>query len=163
MNTTRKGAVAWMTDNPVAANLILLVCLVGGLIMASQIKQEVFPEFETDLVTVTVAYPGASPEEVEKGIVLAIEERVSGLDGVKKVTSSSIEGVGTVTVEALTGADLQRLAQDMKRDRQDHQLSGRGGVAQGGHRHQPAADPVDHSPRRSRRTRAAGVGRDRAR
>lgn len=114
MSTSRKGAVAWMADNPVAANLILLACLVGGLIMASQIKQEVFPEFETDLVTVTVTYPGASPEEVEKGIVLAIEERVSGLDGVKKVTSSSIEGVGTVTVEALTGADLQRLSQDMK-------------------------------------------------
>jgi multidrug efflux pump subunit AcrB len=114
MSTTRKGAVAWMTDNPVAANLILLVCLVGGLIMASQIKQEVFPEFETDQVRVTVAYPGASPEEVEKGIILAIEERVSGLDGVKKVTSSSVEGVGTVTVEALTGADLQQLAQDMK-------------------------------------------------
>lgn len=114
MSTTRKGAVAWMADNPVAANLILLVCLVGGLVMASQIKKEVFPEFEIDLVTVTVAYPGASPEEVEKGIVLAIEERVSGLDGVKNVTSSSIESFGTVTVEALAGADLQRLSQDMK-------------------------------------------------
>ena len=108
------GAIAWMAANPVAANLIMFICLVGGFIMSTQIKQEVFPEFESDIVTVTVAYPGASPEEVEKGIVLAIEERVTGLDGVKKVTSSSVEGAGTVTVEALAGADVERLAQDVK-------------------------------------------------
>ena len=108
------GPIAWMAGNPVAANLIMLICLVGGFVMASQIKQEVFPEFESDIVTVTVAYPGASPEEVEKGIVLAIEERVTGVDGVKKVTSSSVEGAGTVSVEALAGADLDRLAQDIK-------------------------------------------------
>jgi len=108
------GAIAWMASNPVAANLIMLLCLVGGLIMASQIKQEVFPEFESEIVTVTVAYPGASPEEVEKGIVLAIEERVTGLDGIKKITSSSMEGVGTVTIEALEGTDMERLAQDVK-------------------------------------------------
>jgi multidrug efflux pump subunit AcrB len=108
------GAIAWMASNPVAANLIMFICLVGGFIMSTQIRQEVFPEFESDIVTVTVAYPGASPEEVEKGIVLAIEERVTGLDGVKKVTSSSVEGSGTVTVEALAGADVERLAQDVK-------------------------------------------------
>jgi len=108
------GAIAWMASNPVAANLIMLICLVGGFVMSTQIKQEVFPEFESDIVTVTVPYPGASPEEVEKGIVLAIEERVTGLDGVKKVTSSSVEGAGTVTIEALAGADVERLAQDVK-------------------------------------------------
>lgn len=108
------GAIAWMASNPVAANLIMLLCLVGGLLMITQIKQEVFPEFESEIVTVTVAYPGASPEEVEKGIVLAIEERVTGLDGIKKVTSSSVEGAGTVTVEALEGTDMERLAQDVK-------------------------------------------------
>ncbi len=111
---TRHGAIAWMAGNPVAANLIMLVCLVGGLIMSTQIKQEVFPEFESDIVTVSVIYPGASPEEIEQGIVLAIEERVTGLDGVKKVTSTSVEGSGTVTVEALAGADIERLAQDVK-------------------------------------------------
>lgn len=108
------GAIAWMASNPVAANLIMLLCLVGGLLMTTRIKQEVFPEFESEIVTVTVAYPGASPEEVEKGIVLSIEERVTGLDGIKKVTSSSVEGAGTVTVEALEGTDMERLAQDVK-------------------------------------------------
>lgn len=111
---TQHGAIAWMASNPVAANLIMLVCLVGGLIMSTQIKQEIFPEFESDTVVVTVLYPGASPEEVEQGIVLAVEERVSGLDGVKQITSSSTEGSGSVTVEALAGADVERLAQDIK-------------------------------------------------
>lgn len=110
----QRGAIAWMAGNPVAANLIMLVCLVGGLIMTTQIKQEIFPEFESDTVVVSVAYPGASPEEVEQGIVLAIEERVSGLDGVKQITSSSTEGVGTVRVESLSGADVERLTQDIK-------------------------------------------------
>lgn len=113
-NSTGKGAIAWMAGNPVAANLIMVVCLVGGLILGSQIKQEVFPEFETDIVSITVAYPGASPEEVEKGIVLAVEERVSALDGVKNVTSASVEGLATVSVEAMLDADLERLAQDIK-------------------------------------------------
>ncbi|SFL32129.1 Multidrug efflux pump subunit AcrB [Desulfomicrobium norvegicum] len=113
-NKIQHGAIAWMASNPVAANLIMLLCLVGGLLMTTRIKQEVFPEFESEIVTVTVAYPGASPEEVEKGIVLAIEERVTGLDGIKKVTSSSVEGAGTVTVEALEGTDMERLAQDVK-------------------------------------------------
>jgi multidrug efflux pump subunit AcrB len=108
------GPIAWMASNPVAANLIMLICLAGGLIMSTRIKQEVFPEFESEIVTVSVAYPGASPEEVEKGIILAIEERVTGLDGIKKVTSSSVEGVGTVTVEALKGTDMERLSQEVK-------------------------------------------------
>ena len=55
------GAIAWMASNPVAANLIMLLCLVGGLLMTTRIKQEVFPEFESEIVTVTVAYPRCEP------------------------------------------------------------------------------------------------------
>lgn len=110
----KRGPIAWMAGNSVAANLLMLVFLVGGLIWGGRIKQEVFPEFDLDQVTVTVAYPGASPEEVEQGIVLAIEEAVQGLDGVGEVTASAQEGVGTVTVEMLAGADLQRLGQDIQ-------------------------------------------------
>lgn len=113
-NPPRRGPIAWMAGNSVAANLLMLVLLVGGLIWGTRIKQEVFPEFDLDRVTVTVPYPGASPEEVEKGIVLAVEEAVQGLDGVSEVTASAQEGVGTVTVEMLAGADLQKLGQDIQ-------------------------------------------------
>ncbi|XXJ19907.1 efflux RND transporter permease subunit [Desulfovibrio caledoniensis] len=109
-----KGPIAWMAGNSVAANLLMIVFLVGGLIFAMQIKQEVFPEFSLDTVTVSIAYPGASPSEVEQGCVLAIEQAVQGLDGVKEVTSTSSEGSGMVVVEALEGADVQKLTQDIK-------------------------------------------------
>jgi multidrug efflux pump subunit AcrB len=60
---------------------------VAGLIWGSRIKQEVFPDFELDIVTITVPYPGASPEEVERGILLAVEEAVQGLEGIKEMTA----------------------------------------------------------------------------
>lgn len=111
---TRSGAVAWMAGHPVAANLLMLMCVVGGLIAALNIKQEVFPVIIPDTVSVSVAYPGASPEEVENGIILAIEEAVRNLDGVHEVTATAREGSGYVTVEAVVGTDIQQLAQDMK-------------------------------------------------
>ncbi|MCK5505807.1 MAG: efflux RND transporter permease subunit, partial [Thermodesulfovibrionia bacterium] len=68
------GPIKWMAHNHVAANLMMMIFIVGGLITAFAIKQEVFPEIEFDIVLVTVAYPGAGPEEVEDGIILKIEE-----------------------------------------------------------------------------------------
>jgi multidrug efflux pump subunit AcrB len=110
----RKGPIAWMAGHSVTANLVMLVFLVGGLISGYHIKKEVFPDFELDQVQITVPYPGASPQEVERGIILAIEEAVQGLEGVNEVRASAREGVGTVTVEMIEGENLQRLAQDIK-------------------------------------------------
>jgi multidrug efflux pump subunit AcrB len=103
-----------MARHSVAANLIMLVFLAGGLISFGNIRQEVFPDIALDTVSVQVAYPGASPEEVETGILLAIEESVRNLDGVDEVLSVAREGQGMVTVELLVGADVQRLAQEIK-------------------------------------------------
>ncbi len=111
---THTGPIAWMAQNTVAANLLMIVILIGGALGASRIKQEVFPAFELDLVRVTVPYPGASPKEVEQGIVLAVEEAVRGVDGVKRVTSGASEGVGTVAVELLIDADPDRVLADVK-------------------------------------------------
>ena len=118
--------IDWFARNQVAANLIMVLIIVGGLVsllgvpldrlsgQPSQgdksgggIIQEVFPEFALDLVTITVPYPGASPEEVEKGVLLAIEDEVTGLDGVKRVSSVAAEGAGTVSLELLLDADRQ--------------------------------------------------------
>ncbi len=103
-----------MAGNSVASNLLMLFLLIGGLIWALQIKQEVFSEFELDFVNVTVSYPGASPEEVEQGIVLAVEEAVSGLEGVKEITSSAREGSAHIEVEMMEGYNLQKLARDVQ-------------------------------------------------
>jgi multidrug efflux pump subunit AcrB len=109
-----RGPIAWMARNSVAANLLMFVVLVGGLLGMFRIKQEVFPEFTLDFVIVTVPYPGASPAEVEQGIVLAAEEAVRGLDGVKRVTSTSKENAGVITVELLLDADRDKALNDVK-------------------------------------------------
>jgi multidrug efflux pump subunit AcrB len=111
-----RGPIAWMIRNGVTPNLIMLFLLFGGAIMLFHIKQEVFPEFSLDTVTITVPYPGASPEEVESGIVLAIEEAVRGIEGVKQVTSTSSEGRGVVDVELLSGVDQQKVYQDIRQE-----------------------------------------------
>lgn len=109
-----KGAVKWMAGNHVAANLLMMVFIVGGLIMGFSIKQEVFPEISLDKVQVSVAYPGAGPEEVEEGIVLQIEENISGITGIKEVKSIAAEGFGFVTAEVLPGEDVDLVMQDIK-------------------------------------------------
>ena len=105
-----------MAGHSVAANLLMAVFLIGGLILASQIKKEVFPDFDLDIVNISVAYPGASPEEVERGVILAIEEAVQGLEGVEEVTASANEGIGTVRVEIIEGESIQRLAQEIQNE-----------------------------------------------
>ena len=93
MSSWKKGPIAWMAKNSVASNLLMLALMIGGLITFKGVKQEVFPEFELDIVNVSVPYPGASPAEVEEGIILVLEEAVRGLDGVKQVTSRAGENM----------------------------------------------------------------------
>ena len=116
MTTPTKGPIAWMVNNPITANLMMLALLLGGVFTLMTIKQEVFPDFEMDLVNVVVPYPGASPDEVEKGIVLVVEEALRGVDGVKKVTSSASEGNGRISAELLTTANRQRVYQDIQQE-----------------------------------------------
>lgn len=109
-----KGPIAWMANNSVAANILMLVFLVGGFLMVLNIKQEVFPKFDLDEVRVSVAYPGASPEEVEQGVILPIEEAIQDIEGIKKVTSTANEGSGSVSIEVVETKDLQRVYEDVK-------------------------------------------------
>jgi multidrug efflux pump subunit AcrB len=106
--------IRWMAHHGVAANLLMLLFMVGGLMVGLNIKQEVFPEIALDKVQVSVAYPGAAPEEVEEGVLLIIEENVSGLEGIKKMISLAVEGRGTVTVELLPGVNPDVALQDVK-------------------------------------------------
>jgi len=112
----KSGPIAWMTRNRVTPNLLMVVLLGGGLFVALRIKQEVFPEFDLDMVTVRVVYPGSSPEEIEQGIILSIEERLRALDGIKEMTATASEGFGMVMAELEEGADDQRVYQDIKQE-----------------------------------------------
>ncbi len=110
----QRGPIAWMAGRSVTANLMMLVLLIGGFIMGNQIRKDVFPDFELDIVTISIVYPGASPEEVERATILAVEEVISDLEGIKEVTSVAREGSGTVTAEIHEGEDISRIAQDIK-------------------------------------------------
>ncbi|MDP3902711.1 MAG: efflux RND transporter permease subunit, partial [Methylococcaceae bacterium] len=112
----QKGPIRWMAKHGVAANLLMATLILGGLIFMKSIGQEVFPEFQLDIVSINVAYPGASPDEVEKGIILAIEDAVSDLDGVDEINSTAKEGVARVLVSAERGADVQLLVQDIQKE-----------------------------------------------
>jgi multidrug efflux pump subunit AcrB len=109
-----RGPLAWMARHRVAPNLLMAVLLVGGLLMTTQIKQEVFPEFQSDNIFVEVPYPGASPAEVEQGVILAVEQAVEGIVGVDAIRATAREGMGTVTVEVQQAADYQRVYQDVR-------------------------------------------------
>jgi len=109
-----RGPIAWMARNAVAANLLMLLLIIGGLLFAQQVKQEVFPEIDLDIITVSVSYPGASPEEVEEGVVLAVEEAVRGVDGIKEVSSTVSEGRGVVIAELLLDTDADQALNDIK-------------------------------------------------
>jgi multidrug efflux pump subunit AcrB len=112
-SASRRGPIGWMVDNRVTPNLIMVFLLLGGAFMLTRIKQEVFPEFALDMVTITVPYRGASPEEVESGIILAVEEAVRGVEGVKQITSVAREGFGRVSAELLSDADQQMTYQNI--------------------------------------------------
>ncbi len=115
MNKKYHGPVAWMTRNHVAANLLMLIFLIGGfIILSTYTKKEVFPSFDVGQITIGVAYPGASPTEVERGIVLAIEEAIDGIDGIKEVKSLASEGSALVTAELYYDADKQEVASDIQ-------------------------------------------------
>lgn len=109
-----KSAMAWMARHHVAANLLMLVFVAGGLIKGLGVKQEVFPEISLDRIRVEVAYPGASPEEIEEGVLLKIEENLSGIDGIDEIRSSASEGLGLVTAELYGGVDADRVLNEVK-------------------------------------------------
>lgn len=107
------GPIAWMARNAIAANLAMVILLGGGLWTAFTMQKEVFPHFLLDVVQVDVAYPGASPEEVEEGILLPVEEAARGVEGIKEVTSTAREGSGTVQFELVAGVDRIKAYQDI--------------------------------------------------
>ncbi|PIE59914.1 MAG: cobalt-zinc-cadmium resistance protein [Desulfobulbus propionicus] len=114
--TLCKGPIGWMVGNGVTANLLMVFLLVGGLVVSTKIKKEVFPVFEMDSITIQVSYPGASPEEVEQGILLVVEEAVQSIKGIDELTATASEGSGRVVAELLDSADRQETLQEVKQE-----------------------------------------------
>jgi len=105
--------IAWFVDNPVAANLLMLILVCSGLMALPQIHKEEFPNIETQYIIVRVPYLGAAPSEVESGVCLRIEEAVNGIDGIKKVTTSAAEGICGVYLQLHTDANKSKALDDI--------------------------------------------------
>jgi multidrug efflux pump subunit AcrB len=107
-------AVAWFARNKVAANLLMFVFVVGGVISLPAIPRKTFPDINVDMVSVAVEYLGAAPEEVEEGVCVRIEEQIDGIDGVDRIRSTANEGACAVFAEVLAGADVDQVFTDIK-------------------------------------------------
>ena len=80
-----RGIIHWFASNPVAANLLMVCILVVGFAIALNLKKEMFPTTIINQVSITMAYPGAAPDEVEKGLCIKLEDAISGLEGIDKI------------------------------------------------------------------------------
>ncbi|MCF8032970.1 MAG: efflux RND transporter permease subunit [Desulfarculaceae bacterium] len=109
-----KSIIAWFARNHVAANLLMIFFLLAGAVTALTMKLEVFPETSLDTITITVEYRGASPAEVEEGVIRKIEENIAGLAGIRRIDSKATEGLANIIVEVVKGWDLQKLLDEIK-------------------------------------------------
>jgi multidrug efflux pump subunit AcrB len=109
-----RTSIAWFAENHVAANLLMAFILAAGVWTGITMKLEIFPETALDLITINTTYSGASPSEVEEGVVRKIEEQVAGLAGIKRIDSTSREGAGSVTIEVMKDWDLKKLLDEVK-------------------------------------------------
>ncbi|MGJ7459870.1 efflux RND transporter permease subunit [Halomonas sp. MA07-2] len=111
---TRRGPIAWMVHHGVAPNLLMLLLIIGGLMASTTIKKEVFPDFELEIITVAIGYPGATPEEVERSLLLPLEAALSGVDGIDELTATASEGSGRVSASLVEGVEVMRVYQEIQ-------------------------------------------------
>ncbi len=109
-----KGLISWFTGNPVAANLLMALIIIAGLLTAVDIRKESFPDLTAKAVNVSVTYPGATPTHVEDGVLLKIESALKGLEGVKRITATAYEGGGSVRIEASNHTDMTKFKEEIR-------------------------------------------------
>ena len=112
--TEEKGIIAWFAANHVAANLLMLFIIVAGLISIFTIRKQTTPDFELNNIQIRVAYLGAAPQEVEEGVVIKVEEAIQDVKGIVRLEGRAREGMGSVTAEVASGADLNQVLSEIK-------------------------------------------------
>lgn len=110
----KKGVLEWFASNHVAANLLMLLIGAAGLMAIFSARLEVFPEMSLDMINIMVPYLGASPSDVEEGVCTRVEEAIAGVEGIKRMTSTAAEGMGSTLVEVEEYADVKEVLDDVK-------------------------------------------------
>lgn len=106
--------IAWFAENKVAANLLMLFVVVAGFVSLQDTRKEILPNISLDLITISVPYPGASPEDVEKSVLNRIESAIYDLEGIKSLSSKATEHLGLITLEVAYGHDSKYLLNEIK-------------------------------------------------
>ena len=107
--------IEWFARNPVAANLLMVVIIVAGVLSATKsIPLEIFPSFEIEAVTISTSLRGATPQSVEDTVTTRIEEAINDLEGIKEINSTSSEGLSTVIVQVASGYEKRQLLNEIK-------------------------------------------------
>ena len=109
-----KNIIRWFIANTVAANLLMVFIIIAGFFTLSRLRMEVFPDITIPIINVSVVYPGASPEDIEESICVKVEEQVQGINGIKRITSSSNEGYGSINIEVENSYDLDEVKDEVK-------------------------------------------------
>ena len=110
----QSGPIAYMAGNSVAANLVMLAIIAAGILSLTSLEREAWPTIPFNHIEVSIAYPGATPEEVEEGIVIKVEEQVSGLHDVKAVKSVAAPEMASVRIQMKSGADISQALDDIR-------------------------------------------------
>lgn len=108
-----KGPISWMARHGIAPNLLMLALIIGGVLTSFTIKKEFLPAFTVDVVQVRLIYTGATPTEMEQGVVLPVENVLSELEGIEDVNVSIQEGYATLSLDIESGQDVQQMYQDV--------------------------------------------------
>lgn len=109
-----KLLINWFLNNPIAAKLILVTIIIGGVIGAGSIRKEVFPAAQGSVIEIAMAYPGASPSEVEQQVCVRIEQAIADLNGIEELSSEANLGMGIVRVLFPEGYDTTKLLNEIK-------------------------------------------------
>ncbi len=109
-----RNLIRWFSRNNVSANFIMAAILIAGITTWFKLKKEIFPETSTDVVSVSVPYPGATPEEVEKGICIPIEEAIRDVEGIDIMRSTAANSIGVVYVEVSSESNVRDVLDDIK-------------------------------------------------
>ena len=109
-----KPIIAWFANNHVAANLMMGLIILAGLVALPSMPKKSFPDIDIPVISITVPYLGAAPEEVEEGVCIRIEEELEGIEGVKQIRSNANEGMCTVSVELYESADQSKALDEVK-------------------------------------------------
>ncbi|CAK3114665.1 Efflux RND transporter permease subunit [Vibrio crassostreae] len=104
----------WFINNPVAANLLMMAIVISGVLAFGQLRVESFPQIAPSSISITVAYPGGTAQQIDESVTQRIEESISGIAGIKQITSQSSAGMSRVVVRKTSSADLDKLLDDIR-------------------------------------------------